>query len=360
LIRLAEERLDVNGNSLNTVKQSNFMIRLKSWEYWPFGIIQLPFFFYWLWLSLKARSLLFFSASNPGILTGGMFGESKFDILMKIPHDKVARSGLIVPPATREDVIQKMNDMRLEFPVIFKPDLGERGWMVQRIDSAADIDRYLQSVRTNFIVQELIDLPLEFGVFYRRFPSDSRGVVTSIVIKEMLAIEGDGQTSFKELILRKERAKLQWKNLQVVFHDRLDSVPAPGEQIELESIGNHCRGTKFLDGSDLITEKLSESFDALSRQIPGFYFGRYDLRTASVTDLTEGNVKIMELNGCGAEPAHIYDPRHSLLRAMNVMRHHWGDMYRISIENHLRGIPFMTFREGIRTYRNFRATINHQ
>lgn len=301
--------------------------------------------------------MVFFSASNPGILTGGMFGESKSDLLRKIPPEFIARSEIISLPTTKEVVIDTIQKMNLSFPVIFKPDLGERGWMVRRIESEKDVEAYLKSIKLDFIIQELIDLPLEFGVFYRRFPAEERGVVTSIVVKEMLAIQGDGKTTFADLILQKDRAKLQWQSLKEIFKDRLNTIPAKGERIELVSIGNHCLGTKFMDGSHLITDQLNDSFDRLSRQIPGFYFGRFDLRTASVEDLARARVKIMELNGCGAEPAHIYNPGYSLLNAMKVMYNHWKDMYRISMENHRRGVPFMSFRDGLRTYRNFRAIV---
>jgi len=332
-------------------------VRLKSWEYWPFGIIQFPFFLYWLWLSLKARSLMFFSASNPRIPTGGMFGESKFEILQSIPSGVIAKSALMPATATREDVLARMRDLQLAFPVIFKPDIGERGWMVKRINSEKDVDNYLSVIRTNFIMQELIDLPLEFGVFYRRYPNEPSGTVTSIVMKEMLTIIGDGYSTFEELIMANERARLQWHVLKEKYRDRLNTVLREGERVELVSIGNHCLGTKFLDGNHLITDELCASFDRISRQIPDFHFGRYDLRAASLRDLARGRVKILELNGCGAEPAHIYDPANTLAGAMMAMYRHWRDLYRISMENHRRGVPFMSFKEGLRMYRKFRATV---
>jgi hypothetical protein len=358
LVRIAEERSAVRTNFWSKITRSNFIIKLRNWEYWPFGVIQFPFFAYWLWLSLKARSLVFFSASNPGIYTGGMFGESKSDILEKIPAEYIARSERITFPSDKETVLQKMKDMDLSFPVIFKPDLGERGWMVKKVSCQADVEDYLNTIGIDFIVQELIDLPLEFGVFYRRFPSEPTGLVTSIVMKQMLAIEGDGRSTFKQLVLGQERAKLQWHRLRTIYQNRLNSIPAKGERIELISIGNHCLGTKFVDGSHLISEQLNTSFDLLSRKIPGFYFGRYDLRAASIDDLAEGKIKIMELNGCGAEPAHIYSPGYSLTNALKVMLQHWNDMYRVSIENNRRGVAFMSMREGIRAYKKFRAIFN--
>ena len=110
-----------------------------------------------------------------------------------------------------------------------------------------------------------------------------------------------------------------------------------------------------MNGNHLITEKLSSSFDRISKQVNGFYFGRYDLRCASLQDLANGNVKIVELNGCGAEPAHIYHPGSSLWKAIGVLITHWKNMYRISAENHKRGVPYLSLKEGREIYRKFKA-----
>jgi hypothetical protein len=333
----------------------DFWIKLTSWEYWPFGIVQFPLFFYWLWLSLKARSFFFFSASNPGIYTGGMLGESKFDVLALVPDAVKPRAIRVRLPARKESVLQQISDAGLELPVVFKPDLGERGWMVRIIRSAQDIDRYLEEIRIDFIVQELVTLPLEFGVFYIRFPDEENGYVNSITGKEFLYVTGDGTSTLQQLILTKDRAKLQWPVLSIQYKDQLGTVLPAGKKLELVPIGNHALGTTFLNGNHLITDKLNASFDSISKQIPGFYFGRYDLRCASLEDLEQGRVKIMELNGCGAEPAHIYHPGAPLAEAVRVMFRHWRDLYRISKQNHLRGVPYISLREGLEVYKRFRA-----
>ncbi len=337
------------------IARSNFIIKLKSWEYWPFGVLQAPLFPYWLWLSLKARSLVFFSASNPGILMGGMFGESKFDVLEKVPAGVKPVTILVKNQSTVSAILQQMKSAGLNFPVIAKPDLGERGWMVKRIDSESTLAAYLSQIKIDFLIQELVDLPLEFGVFYVRYPNESSGRVTSIVGKEMLSVTGDGQKTLQTLILEKERAKLQWEVLQNVYRDQLTDIPAAGEKKELISIGNHCLGTKFLNRNDLITPELSKAFDAISKQVAGFYFGRFDLRTASFEDLSKGNVKILELNGCGAEPAHIYQPGFSFFEAVRTMFRHWNDIYRISVDNHKRGVPYISFREARSIFRKFKS-----
>lgn len=336
---------------------SNFFIRLRSWEYWPFGLIQFPLMLYWLWLSIRARSLLFFSASNPRITLGGMFGESKYEVLMQLPQHLRPKTIFAEFPTTVDEVMEKLKRDGLNFPIIFKPDYGERGFMVKRILSRSDVEHYLTKIRSNFLIQELIDLPVECGVFFTRFPNEDKGKVTSVVLKEMLDVVGDGVSTLQELILAKERAKLQWEVLKEAYYDRLGEVITKGERVELISIGNHCLGTKFLDGNHLISPAMSESFDTISKQMAEFYFGRFDLRCASQEDLSKGNVKILEVNGCGAEPAHIYQPGFSLWKAYGTLFKHWKNLYLISRQNQKRGVPFTSFREGRNVYKKYRASM---
>ena len=63
-------------------------------------------------------------------------------------------------------------------------------------------------------------------------------------------------------------------------------------------------------------------------------------------------MKIMELNGAGAEPAHIYHPNSSLWTAYKVLLSHWKVMYDISVINHKKGIPYLTLKEGMQVVKN--------
>ncbi len=333
----------------------NFFVKLFHWEYWPFGIIQIPLFVLWFWYALKERSLFYFSASNPSIPTGGMMGESKFEVLELVPDEVKPKTILVKYPSTVQQVTKTIEENNLALPLIFKPDMGERGWMVRKIKTPADIVQYLSEIKIDFIIQELVDLPLEFGVYYLRFPSKENGFVNSITAKEFLFVEGDGKKTLQQLIFEKDRARIQWDFLQITYRDQLQEVLPQGQKIELVSIGNHCLGTTFLNGNDLITEKLSASFDHISKQIKGFYFGRFDLRCASLQDLENGKIKIVELNGCGAEPAHIYHPGASLWKGISDLINHWNNMYRISKENHALGVPYLSFNEGREIYKRFKS-----
>jgi len=332
-----------------------FFVKLFHWEYWPFGIIQLPLFFMWLWYSLRERSFFYFSASNPGILSGGMMGESKYEVLSLVPEEVKPRTILIKKSSTPEELAQHLKKNNLEFPLIFKPDLGERGWMVRRINNEVEAAQYLSEIKIDFIAQELVELPLEFGVYYVRFPNEERGRVNSITAKEFLSVKGDGKKTLQELILANDRALLQFETLAEKYGSRMQEILPTGKEEVLVSIGNHCLGTKFLNANHLITPTLSDSFDRISKRIKGFYFGRYDLRCATIADLEKGNVKIVELNGCGAEPSHIYHPDASLLKGVKDLITHWQNLYRVSRENHQLGVAYLSFQEGRSIYKKFKA-----
>jgi hypothetical protein len=263
---------------LQKITKRNFFIRLRNWEYWPFGILQFPLFIYFVWLALKARSLTFFTASNPGITMGGMFGESKYDVLSKIPAAYIPKTVLIKRPVTIGGVMNTFYSSGFTFPVIFKPDIGERGYMVKRIYNEQNAAEYLQSYPYDFMIQELVDLPLELGVFYTRFPEASAGRVTSVVLKEMLSVTGDGVSSLQQLILNLDRARLQWPVLKEKFKDRLHEVLPKGSALELVSIGTDATSSPpnfppHLIASakrlmDFISDDLTSVAKALSTCIP--------------------------------------------------------------------------------------------
>ncbi len=342
--------------NLTSLFRSPFFIRLRSWEYWPFSVVYVPVFVYWLWLSLKARSFFFFSAANPSIESGGLLGESKIDILDKI-SDEFKPKTLFVSAQTQPDsLLAQLQKVGITYPVIAKPNAGERGWRVEKIENAADLVTYSQESLVDFLVQDYVDYSLELGVFYYRMPGQPQGTISSIVQKEFLSVTGNGHDSIETLIRNYDRALLQLPALTARYGDGLNRVPAAGEVVGLMPIGNHSRGTTFLNANYLITPGLTQIFDRISQSIDGFYFGRYDLRCRSVADLYAGqHIRILELNGAGAEPAHIYQPGFSIWEGWRVLLYHWYMLYLISRENHRRGIAYMTFAEARTIYRRIEA-----
>ena len=336
--------------------KSNFRIKLRHWEYWPWWIVYIPVYAYWLWCGLKARAIFYLSAANPGFEYGGIIGSSKKAILDKIPAELVPVAVIINPKDSVDIILDRMKEEQLLFPVVVKPDVGERGFKVELIHNQNDLEDYLSDNEDTLIMQEYLDMPLEAGIFYYRLPNEDKGSVSSVVLKGLLTITGDGKHSIRELMLKSERAKLQIARLAESSTLNLEQIPAKGEKMLLEPIGNHNRGTTFLDGNYLINQQLIDIIDGISKKIEGFFYGRYDLRCKDEEALYRGEFKVMELNGSVSEPAHIYSPGFSLIEGYRVLYHHWRILYKISRMNNKNGVPYMSFRTGLKALRKSRFT----
>jgi predicted DNA-binding transcriptional regulator AlpA len=326
--------------------------KIFRWEFWPFSVFYFPVFFYWVWMTLRTRSFFFFTASNPSIENGGMLGESKDKIFKLIPDRFIPKTIKLESHTGVLEAVKVMESLGLTFPIVLKPDIGERGWMVEVIKSKEALAQYLHKIEVDFLMQEYVPYPLELGVFYYRYPDRKKGTVSSVVMKEMLSVTGDGRRAVYDLMAENARTLMHREELAKRDPELMEYVAGFGEKVELVSIGNHCRGTTFLDGNKMITDKLIKVFDDVSQQIEGFYFGRYDLRCQSIEDLYEGNhFKILELNGAGAEPAHIYQPGYSLIQAYRDIIHHLRVLMEISIINRKRGVHYTPFWQGVQEIR---------
>jgi hypothetical protein len=236
------------------------------------------------------------------------------------------------------EVLERLREMGLNYPVIAKPDRGFRGYLVKKIDSPEELLRYLDQVKTDILIQEFIPFHKELGVFYHRFPGEAHGQVTSVTIKEFLKIKGDGEHTLKELISNDSRAYLYLKTFSLIHKDRMHQVPKKDEQIVLSLIGNHSKGTRFVNGNHLIDDKLSQLMDEICRPMKGFYYGRLDIKYRDLETLLSGqSFKVLEVNGIISEPTHIYDSSHqdaSYFKALRAINEHWKIMSKIAHINH--------------------------
>ncbi len=327
--------------------------RLFRWEFWPFYVFYLPVFFYFIWLAVRRRSFFFFTATNPTMDFGGMTGEKKSEIFKLMPTDSYPTT-ILIEEEMRADIIAHAE--RIGFPLVVKPDIGERGRGVEIIRSSEDLIEYMKRMPVSFLLQERVMFPVELGVFYVRLPSEERGKITSIVQKKFLSVVGDGQSTVRQLLRSELRAALQLDYTKSFVLELLDTVPAQGEELIIEPIGNHCRGTLFLDATHEGDDQLNAAIDQLAKQIDGFYYGRFDLKCETIDDLRQlKNFKVVELNGVGAEPAHIYQPGFSLIKAYRIVFWHFSKMAEISRQNKKRGIPYWSLRRGIKKMLDIRS-----
>ncbi|MEZ5356123.1 MAG: hypothetical protein R2762_26100 [Bryobacteraceae bacterium] len=298
--------------------------RLWRWEFWPVWLAYLPLVPYLVWLAIRQRSATVFMLANPGIPGGGLTGESKSAILRHLDHgDGVVPAFAVVPAG------DACPPASVQFPVVLKPDRGERGRGVRILRNTHELQAALEQTRDVDRILQQYAGGLEFGLFYIRHPHQPRGCVVSIVEKTFPSVTGDGLASIGELVLRDSRAVCLYDTYRRECARDFDTVPAEGESVPLVEIGSHCRGAVFVDRRSLVTPQLEAAVDRIARRHPGFHLGRFDVRAESELHLQQGRFRVLELNGVAAEPGHIYDPSVSLPDAYRALARQWAAAFAI-------------------------------
>ena len=331
--------------------------RFSNWEFWPFYVTNVVTFVYVLYTGLvKYRRATLFTLTNPAIKPdSGFIGERKSAIFKGLRQEYVGRWRLVGAANTMQDRLDLLHsfmaDHSLDYPIVLKPDAGQRGQGVKICPDLETARHWLEQAERDYLIMEYLPGE-EFGVFYYRLPDQPRGRIFSINRKKLLDVVGDGKSTLEELILRDERAvcmaPMFFENLEA---DLLDIIPE-GQTRQLGQVGTHSRGSLFLDGADLISPELLERVERIVENYSGFYFGRFDFKAPSEEDLREGkNLKVIELNGLTSEATHIYDPKNSIFYAWKTLIDQWSIAFEIAEANLKKGLQPMPLAEFISHWR---------
>jgi membrane protein DedA with SNARE-associated domain len=310
-------------------------MRFLSFEFWPATVFYLPIVPYYVFLSLKHRSLLAPFYANPEIANGGLLGESKWSFLKYLSkHSPHTLKALKIGKQSDFFAIRELLDKEgLYYPFIIKPDIGQRGFGVRIIRDDFDLTEYLLLSDFDLIVQRLSHWPCEAGIFYVRPPSQSEGGLFSITDKLFPVVTGDGKTRLGDLILRDRRARIIASTYFSRHRENLNNIPEAGSIVLLSECGNHCQGAIFLNGENLKTPELLAAIQAVVSPIPDFYFGRLDIRYKDAKSLMQGNdFEIVEINGAGSEATHIWDAKTTLRAAYKTLFTQWRLLFEIGDE----------------------------
>ncbi len=334
--------------------------QVSYFEFWPQHYFYAPMVLYWLWLGVRHGGFTLPTISNPLFPMGGWIGESKAAVFEHsgpyarqfiAPWTNIVRSSSL----NSDQALNAASNAGLSFPFIAKPDMGCRGAGVRRIRSSKELGEYLQAfpLGENIILQALADFEPEAGIFYIRKPSENRGRITSITLKYFPYVYGDGTSTLAQLIAADPRAG-KLKHIYLPRHrDRLDWVVPKGKPFRIAYAGSHSRGTIFRNGNHLVTEAMTSAFDRIAKDIKEFYFGRFDVRFASIEDLQAGrNFTIVEVNGAGAEATHIWDRKTSLREAYGALMQQYKALWETGAENAKRGYKPARLWDLINAYRH--------
>lgn len=335
-------------------------------EFWPDWAFYTPVVLHWLALALRYRSMTLPTAANPYIVSGGLVGESKSAILDQVHGAARSMIAPYVTLRTEPDGLHRaieaaetaMEVAGLHYPVVAKPDIGCNGAGVRVVPNANALGQYLAEfpMGARLILQELVLQPCEAGVFYIREPGCATGRISSITLKHVPAVVGDGRSSLRELVLADARAgSLAWLYLPHLG-TRGTMVPGAGDTVPLVFVGNHCKGSIFENGIRLATPALTNAIERLAQAMPEFHFGRIDLRFQAPAALAAAqDLRVIEINGAGSEATHVWDPRTTLAAAWRAQFEHYGAAFRIGAANRARGFRPVGPVELIRLWRVHRG-----
>jgi hypothetical protein len=329
----------------------SFREKWSNWELWPFALRYLAIAPVWLWYCAKSRSLWFFSSSNPTLTFGGFEGETKKEMYELLPEDLYPKTVYIAPGESLQSLEEKIKTKGIRYPFCVKPDVGMKGLLFRKVDKPEQLATYHKAVPLDYIAQDLIEYPIEASVFYYRYPDQPQGVITGFIQKELMEVRGDGTSNLLELIQSHPKARFREDEMRMKHADYLVKVLPDGERYFLTHAANLNRGARFVNLKHLIDDNLLQVFDAISHSAK-FYYGRYDLKCTSIDDLKKGkNFLILEFNGSGAEPNHVYHAGYTLKEAQQEFLKHWKVLYEISRFNHAQGIKYWPFLKGWRYLR---------
>lgn len=303
--------------------------RVAAAERIPPALFYLPLVANWLRLGIGHRGLTLPTAANPNIFTGGMWGETKSSYLLDVGASQrrwIAdfvlarrRGGADALDRDVAQALRVMDGAGLAFPLVAKPDIGWHGHGVRIVEDRDALARYIAAFPEDatILLQRLVDYPAEAAVLYARLPGEPAGRVLSLTLRYFPHVIGDGRASLRELIRNDDRAR--WKSALHLGGDRshcglgaadLARVPAAGEVVRIALIGNQRAGALYRDGRRFITAALNARFDAISRSMTEFHYGRFDIRFQSIGALIRGeDFAVVEINGIGGEAIDVWDPR---------------------------------------------------
>lgn len=341
-------------NILKNLKQ--LFDRIKNWEAWPFKLLYAPISFFWLGYIIRSGAVWFFTSSNPKLTFGGMEGEPKREMYDLLPQNLYPTTFNVLEGDSFEVIKENLKRYQISYPLIVKPEVGGQGILFRKIDTEEELRYYHSKVPVEYIVQRMVNYPMEVSVFHIRHPKEQKGIVTGFLHKIPLQVTGDGKHTLEALILKHPKGAKRIEELKGKHNQSWNKVLPDGEKYMLSYAANHNRGAHFVDLKEHIDDKLINVFDEISISINDFYYGRYDIMCNSIEELKEGkNFSILEYNGCGAEPNHFYDTGYTLRGAYKEILKHWKALHTISKYNRQQGIKPWSLFKGISFLRNSNA-----
>jgi hypothetical protein len=216
-----------------------------------------------------------------------------------VPSAPIEPGGLLVRTAALDDAIRAGG---WRYPLVLKPDVGQRGVGVRKVADAAE----------------------------------ARGRILSITNKIFPAVTGDGagirsRTWCWRIPVYGCRPPCSWRATKPIVGAGSRRAWCSRSARSVTTRGALCSWMAATCG---LLRSRRESI----RLRAGFFIGRFDVRYSNVDRFKAGgDLAIIELNGVTVEPTDIYDPRRSVASAYAALFDQWRRLFEIGAANLRRG-----------------------
>lgn len=303
-----------------------------------------PVVIQWLLLSIRYRSLSLPLIANPAIPLSGMVGVPKSAVFEKA--GEYARQWILpwwIYRVRGDNAEQEFEQVQaglkaagFTLPLVGKPEIGCRGAGVKLLQDAADLADYLQRFPADASIQfqQLSQWEAEAGIFYMCDPDTGKGRITSLTLKYTPFVVGDGVRSLAELVNADSRAGSLMYLYQERHREQWHRIIPKGQPYRLVFSASHCRGAVFRDAGHLISDALTQTLDRVFDDIPGFFYGRLDIKFQDTESLRAGRrFEIIEINGASSESISIWDRDARLLDALKTLLMQYRTLFKLGAYN---------------------------
>jgi hypothetical protein len=146
-------------------------------------MVYIPIYFLWIFYAIKSRTFFFFNACNPRIKNGGFMAESKKEIYDSIPQQSYPKTELIHEKIPFDKVIVLLEESKIKYPFIAKPDIGLRGSAVKKIHAISELEEYHTKANFDYLIQNLIPYAMKLAFFTCDFLVNKRERLQELWLK---------------------------------------------------------------------------------------------------------------------------------------------------------------------------------
>ena len=328
---------------------SRFLERLDilwHWKSWPWEILYFPVTLYVVMVGLiRSGHVFYFAAANPKLPLAGFAGESKHEIIQRIPKEWKPKTLYVTNQDTLDELAPKISDLNMSYPLFVKPDVGEGGYLATKVDSWEDLKVYHESHAMNYLVQDFVQHELEVSVLVHKAMGSLQ--ISSITERSHLKLVGNGTSTVRDLLKGIPFIRHRLSNILAKCQSYADLVLLDGQVWEPTSLGNLDYGSAYYDITNQSIPLFRNVLESINDQVDLFDYARYDLKSASREDLFNGKFQILEINGVKGLPIHIYESRCSFWNGQREIFKHWGYVLTLSQRNQKQGAKVPGFRQGL-------------